>query len=366
MDKSKFDKIMDDWVAREMEAAPDLTPSPEVYKKLEKKKPRFALFSWPVRLAAAGIAAALIILVIVLQPPKEVGPLVGLRKGSVTESAGKVGREDKMQILGEEERDELQEDAAKPGRAKVSESAEERIKGGKAEKERHKEPPAETKTIAKKEMAEETDKEAFVQTKEVATRARIELTPEKKKVESGAKRSRLIAAAPAVAVSERIEFQYQPKGSEVIEGVDMSLPKDETISLSSEDNYRLRLQLPQKRYVYVYQVGAAKQIVRLFPNIEYNPSQNPLEAGKTIIIPVPPNWFYVGKDAGEVLIYVVTSAEPLQEWDDKYVGYTRSENKAERNEFAAGLLDQIEQDKRKPGDQISVKVFRFDVRGSIR
>lgn len=359
MDKSKFDKIMDDWVAREMEAAPDLTPSPEVYKKLEekKKKPRFALFSWPVRLAAAGIAAALIILVIVLQPPKEVGPFVELRKGSEPEIAGKVG---------EEETDELQEDVAEPERAKLSESAEERIKAEKTEKEGHEKPPAETKTTAKKEMAKEADKEAFVQTKEVAARARMELKPEKKKVESGAKRSQLIAAAPAVAVSERIEFQYQPKGSEAIEGVDLSLPRDETISLSSEDNYRIHLQLPQKRYVYVYQVGAARQIIRLFPNTEYNPSQNPLDAGKTIIIPLPPNWFYVEKDAGEVLIYVVTSAEPLQEWDEKYAGYSRSENKVERNEFADELLDQIERDKRKPEDQVSVKVFKFDVRGSIR
>lgn len=357
---------MDDWVAHEMEAAPDLKPSPEVYQKLDekKKKPRFALFSWPVRLAAAGIAAALIVLVIVLQPPREAGPFVGLRKGTVTVSAGKVEGEDRKQ--GEAETDALAEDVAKPGRAKLRESAEERIKGGKAEKEGHEKPPAETKTGAKKEMAEEADKEAFIQTKEVPTRARIELKPEKKKVKSGAKRSQVIAAAPAVAGSERIEFQYQPKGSEAIEGLDMSLPKDEIISLSSEDNYRLRLQLPQKRYVYVYQVGAGKQLIRLFPNIEYNPLQNPLEGGKTIIIPVPPNWFYVEKDSGEVLIYVVTSAEPLQEWDDKYAGYIRSDNKAERNDIAAGLLDQIERDKRKPGDQISVKVFRFNVRRSIR
>ena len=91
MDKKKFDKIMDEWAAHEMEAAPDLKPRPEVYQKLEEKqkKTRIVLFSWPVRLAAAGIAAALITLVIVLQPPKEVEPFLGLRKRAVTEPEAK-------------------------------------------------------------------------------------------------------------------------------------------------------------------------------------------------------------------------------------------------------------------------------------
>ncbi len=348
---------MDEWAAHEMEAAPDLKPSPEVYQKLEekKKKPRFVLFSWPVRLAAAGIAAALIILVIVLQPPKEVGPFVGLRKGAVTDMAEKEEVEDRMQVLGEAEAEEQVEKVGKAERAKIQEKVKVGQKEEGIEKTEYEEPPAKIKTVEKMEKAKEVDKEAFVQSKEVAARPRMELKAVKKDVASEVKRSQITAAVPAAAViPERMEFQYQPKGSESIEGLDISLPQDETISLSSEDNYRLILQLPEERYIYVYQVGADKQLVRLFPNTEYNPAQNPLQAGKTIFIPLPPNWFYVEKDTGELLIYVVTSAEPLQNWDDIYA------------KIATGLLDQIEKEKRKPEDQVSVRVFKFSVRGSDR
>ncbi len=351
---------MDEWVAHEMEAAPDLEPTPEVYQKLEekKKKPKFALFSWPVRLAAAGIAAALIILVIVLQPPKEVEPFLGLRKGTVTEMAGKEEIEDRMQVFGEAEAEEQAKDIVEPEKvgkaesARIQERVEEEAKEEGIEKIEFEEPPAKTKIRDKMVEVKEADKEAIVQPNEVAARPRMELKAVKKDVASEVKRSQ-VAAAPAVAVSERIEFQYQPKGSESIMGLDISLPQDETISLSSEDNYRLILQLPQERYVYVFQVGADKQLILLFPNTEYNPAQNPLQAGKTTIIPAPPNWLYMEKGRGEVLIYVVSSAEPLQESDELYV------------KIATGLLDQIEQDKQKYEDQVSVQVFKFNVHGSL-
>jgi hypothetical protein len=61
----------------------------------------------------------------------------------------------------------------------------------------------------------------------------------------------------------------------------------------------------------------------------------------------------VEKDTGEVLIYVVTSAVPLQDWDEIYAKIT------------SGLLDQMEQDKRKPEDQVSIRVFKFNVHGSL-
>ena len=315
MDKKKFDKIMDDWAAYEIEAAPDLKPRPEVYQKLEekKKKPRFALFSWPVRLAAAGIAAALIILVIVMQPPKEMGPFVGLRKGTVAERAGKGEIEDRMQVLGEAETEEQVEEVIEPEKAKRIEKEEEGKKEERVKITEYAEPAAKTKIVEKMEKVKEADREAIVQPKEVAARPRMGVKPEKKDVKSEVKRSQIAAvapAAPAQIVPELIEFQYQPKGSEAIERLDISVPQDEIIFLSSEDNYRLILQLPQEHYVYVFQVEADKQLTRLFPNTEYNPEQNPLQAGIMIIIPLPPNWFYVEKAKGEVLIYVVTSAEP--------------------------------------------------------
>jgi len=355
MDKKKFDKVMDEWAAHEMEAAPDLKPRPEIYRKLEDKvkKSRVSFFSWPVRLAAAGIAAALITLVIVMQPPKEVEPFLGLREGTVEETGEKGERRDKMQVLGEAETEKQAEKVEKAERAKIRDIIEEGVKEERVEKPKVEEPPSKEQIVQKIEKTKQSDKEAIVQPEEAAARPRMEIALEKKEARSEVKMSRIAAVTPAIAVSERVEFQYQPKGSDAIERLDISVPQEEIISLSSEDNYRFILQLPQERYVHVYQVGAGKQLTRLFPNIEYNPAQNPLQAGKTIIIPLPPNWFYVEKDTGEVLIYVVTSAEPLQSWDEMF----------EKN--AVGLLEKIEKDKLSPEDQVSVRVFKFSVDGSL-
>jgi hypothetical protein len=358
MDKKKFDKIMDEWVAHEMKAAPELKPSPEVYQKLDGRvrRKKVPFFSWPVRLAAAGIAAALIILVIVMKPPKEVGPFVGLRKGTVAEKAGREESIDRMQVLAEAETEEQAEDVVKPEKAKMIEVKEEGKKEQRSKITEHDKPVAKTKAVETMEEPKVVDKEALAQPKEVAPRARMEVKPEKKDVKNEVKRSQIGL--------ERIEFQYQPKGSESIEGLDIGSPQDEIISLSSEDNYRLIVQLPQERYVYIFQVGADEQLIRLFPNTEYNPMQNPLQAGKAAIIPAPPNWLYMEKGRGEVLIYVVTSPEPLQDWDELYAAYSQAGKTEQKQEISARFLDRIQQDKQKQEDQLSVRVFKFNVHGS--
>lgn len=364
MDKKKFDKIMDEWAAHEMEAAPDLKPRPEVYQKLEEKqkKTRFVLFSWPVRLAAAGIAAALIALVIILQPPKEVEPFLGLRKGGVAEPEAKVEVEDRMQVLAEAEEEVQEEEAVKGEKVKMQERGEEGLKEEKVEKTEHEEQPAKLKIAQKMEKAKEADKEVVERPQEAIARPKVEVEPDVKDVQNEAKRARFVAVAPAASkqiLAERMELQYQLKGSEVIKNLDMATPQDEMMFFSSEDNYRLVLQLPQERYVYVFQVGSAEQLIRLFPNKEYNPEQNPLQSGKTLIIPSPPNWFYVEKEAGEVLIYVVTSAGPLLAWDKLYAEYSQTSGMKNKQEISEKLLDRIEQDKKSLGDQVSIRVFKF-------
>jgi hypothetical protein len=368
MDKKKFDKIMDEWAAQEMEAAPDLVPSQEVYQKLEEKqkKSRFVLFSWPVRLAAAGIAAALITLVIVMQPPKEVEPLLGLRKGTVTDMAGKAEAEDRMQALGETEIEEQMVVADTPDKAKKVE--EEKVKEVKKEEEpkvtEYDEAPAKIMVAEKIQEPKVEDKETLAQPQEVTARPRMEIKPETKDAEAQLKRTQVAAVAPSAArgaMPERIEFQYQPKGTKSVEGMDLRLPQQEAISLSSEDNYRLVIQLPEERYVYVYQVGADQQFIRLFPNTEYNPAENPLQAGKTLFVPLPPNWFYVEEDAGEALVYVVTAAEPLRDWDALYTEYSEAASIKNKRDISGRFLDLIMKNRRDPSDQVSVRVFKFNI-----
>jgi cytoskeletal protein RodZ len=365
MDKKKFEKIMDEWAAHEMEAAPDIQPTPEVYQKLEdkKKRPRFALFSWPIRLAAAGIAAALIIMVIVLQPPKKVEPLLGLRKAAVKEKPGREESVDRMQVLGEEKAEEQADAEVKEeiaGKAekskmqeKIAQEPKDEVKKEGAEKLKDKDLPTKTETARKTQEVEEVneaDKEAMVRSRANEDMSRMKIKPI------------AAAAAPAVAVPERMEFQFQLEGSGAVEKRDMRSPQEEITYLSTEDNYRLLLQLPQERYVFVFQVGADKQLMRLFPNMAYNPAQNPIQAEKTTFIPSPPNWFYVEKGIGEVLVYVVISAEPIQEWDEIYADYSRSEETQARRKLAMGLLDRIDLRKQNPENQISIHIFKFNVR----
>lgn len=372
MDKKKFDEIMDKWVAHEMESVPEIEPRPEVYRKLEekRKKPRFGMFTWPVRLAAAGIAAALIVLVIVMQPPKEGGPFVGLRKGTAAEPAEEEEQRDRFQVLEESEKEELREETGEVKKTEVEEMVAEGKKQEKAKKTLKEEVTLVAQTAVTDVKSGEADKEGITQPGESSAKPRKEAEPEtgKKDAANEVKRSRIAAAAPAApalkkqVVEEDFRFQYQPKGSQSIQSLDASSPQDEIVSLSSEDNYRLSLRLPEERYVYVFQAGAEDRIVRLFPNPEYNPDQNPVQPGKAIVIPLPPNWFYVEEESGEVLIYLVSSAGPLEDWDEIYAEYSRSAGGRERERMAAGLLDKIEQNRQKPENQISVKVFRFNIR----
>jgi hypothetical protein len=355
MNKKKFEKIMDDWAAHEMEAAPELEPGPEVYKKLEEKKKRskFVLFSWPVRLAAAGIAVTLIVLVIVLQPPKEVEPLLGLRKPAVPEEAARQESADRMQVLGEEkvdEKTEAREDqAGKAKSTKLRKEMEEGLKGEETEKKENIKPQAKTKAVQEIEKAREADKKADIRPKEAAARSRIDLEPEKKELKSQVKSVKVAAAVPSASVSERMEFQYQSKGSGATETLGFNETQDEILSLSSEDHYRLLLQLPQDGYIYVFKAAAGAPLIRLFPNADYSPSQNPLQAGKTHFVPLPPNWFYVEKDAGEVQIFVVTSAGPLQDWDNRDA------------DIAVGWLDRIKKLRESSASEVYVRLFKFTV-----
>lgn len=275
-----------------MDAAPEIHPTAEVYQKLKdrEKKPGFAAISWPVRWAAAGIAAAVILLFIVLQPSGERGPLVGLRKGFVEE---KEERGERVQAL-----DELKV----PREEEVPEVA--------------KAPRAAAKALAKREIK-------------------------------------------AQIVSEQYVFQYQHPGTQVIKDLDISVSQDKVITLSPEDNYRLVLELARESYVSIYQIGGRQNLIRLFPNPEYQSVQNPLQSGKTYIFPVPPNWFYVQEPEGEVTIHILASDQPQPELNDLYARYQDTEKKKEKKEIFRRLTDAFTSIEELPEKEARLLVFRF-------
>lgn len=292
MDKKKFDELMDKWASHEMNTAPEINPTAEVYQKLKdkQKKSRFMAIPWSVRWAAAGIAAAAVILFIILQPSEEIGPIIGLRGGFVGEKGEGV---EKARVLNEME-------APKEEKAPTIAQA----------------PRAAGKDIAKRE-----------------------------------KKSQVI--------NERFVFQYQHPDTHAVEQLDIRDPQDKAITLSSEDNYRLVLELARERYVYVYLIGEDQSLVRLFPNTEYQPAQNPLQPGKTYIFPPPPNWYFLQEAKGEVMIYVIASDQPQPEWDDMYARYEDMEKKKERKEILLQQTAAFKSIKETPQKDILILPFKF-------
>jgi hypothetical protein len=294
MDKKKFDDLMDEWASHEMKVAPEISPTEKVYQRLKdrQKKSRFTLIPWPIRWAAAGLAAAVIILFIVLKPSEEIGPLVGLRKGFVGEKGKGV---EKAQVLNETEAPR-EEEAPRVAQA----------------------PRAAAKDTAKRE-----------------------------------KKSQVI--------SEQFIFQYQRPDTQVVEELDIRVPQDKMITLSSEDNYRLVLELAKEKYVFIYQTDNGERLIRLFPNPEYQAVQNPLQQGKTYFFPPPPNWFYVQGDGVDVTLYVIASDQPHPEWDHLYARYQGMDKKKRKKKILLQQKDAFTSVERMPEKEAKVFVFRFQI-----
>ncbi len=379
MDDRKFRESMDKWLSQEMKAAPEISPADDVYQKLSNKQKRIRLgyFNWTVRLAAAGLAAALIILVIVLQPPRELGPVIGLRKGTTGAKA-----DTEQQILGAEREEKAAE--MKEERLTEEEMEPEKAKEAVAEHEKEKKQEivqreekmekteiaesagekqaAKSKALEEKEEPKEVRRKVLAEPVAVAARPKAEEERGGKDVKNEAKISVAAPAAPAAEgriVQERIEFQYQPKGSESIQELDIGTARDEVLILSSEDNYRLVLQLPRETYVYVYQVSPDQRMVRLFPNPEYYPDQNPLQPGKIYVVPLPPDWFYVEEAEGEEILYIVTTSQPKGGLDELYAQYEDMDKVREKKNIVSRILDEVRAIDRSPTDESAVYVFRF-------
>jgi hypothetical protein len=160
-------------------------------------------------------------------------------------------------------------------------------------------------------------------------------------------------------VSEQYVFQYQRPDTHAIEELDIRVPQDKIISLSTEDNYRFVLELAQEAYVYIYLIGDDQRLIRLFPNSEYQPAQNPLQPEKTHIIPSPPNWFFVQETEGEVTLYVVASDRPQPEWDDLYARYEGMEKKKEKRGILSQQTDAFKSIQDTPQRDVLILSFKF-------
>lgn len=299
MDEKKFDELMDRWAALEMESAPEITPVPEVYAKLGKNRRKGTRrVPWAVRLAAVGLAGAAVVLLIVIRRPGGVATSPGLRQGYLGEGRGSF--------------------AALP-------------EPQQAEKESHK--PAVAAPAA-------------------GRTAKLERLDEDLKGQKSGKKS----------VTEIAVFQFYNVGTGGLKEIDIDAAGEEMTVLSSEDNYRLTLELSAERYVYLFQTGPGRMFARLFPNQEYSAGKNPLPPGRTHVFPDPPDWFFTDPGGGEVTITIVTSVGPEQDWDDipgRSKGPKRSRAK---DRLSENQVDAFRRLRGSPEKDASVSEFTFRVR----
>jgi len=135
---------------------------------------------------------------------------------------------------------------------------------------------------------------------------------------------------------------------------------DESIILSSEDNYRLLIELTQDYYVYIYQSDAKNELMKLFPNEMYSPVQNPLKGGLIHYLPTERNWFYLAENAGEETIYIAAFLQPKHDWDELYSGYTGTDNAQEKQEILSRLLDEFASIEKMQSEGAFIYIFMFN------
>jgi hypothetical protein len=161
---------------------------------------------------------------------------------------------------------------------------------------------------------------------------------------------------------EQLVFHFQERDSRFVQGIDLQAPWDETLALTSADNYRLLLEPIGDRYVYVFQLTSTGVLVELFPNETYSSAQNPLRQGQTYYLPPEPNWFYLGQDEGEERLYVIASAQPMQGLEDLYTQYDQANDGADKQQALSTLLSALEIVEEDHPEEAAGWVFAFDHR----
>ena len=139
----------------------------------------------------------------------------------------------------------------------------------------------------------------------------------------------------------QLMFQYQKGDSSSVYAVDLRFPLAEEIALTAADNYRFVIQTTRDCYVYVYQLDSRGELAKILPNNVYSSVENPLQQGQTYHIPSEPNWLYLGEKEGEERIYVVASAQPMQELEELYAQYDSATNEL-RRESLSHLLKELD------------------------
>jgi hypothetical protein len=140
----------------------------------------------------------------------------------------------------------------------------------------------------------------------------------------------------------KLWFQFQEQSSQVVESIDLQVPQEDPVTITSADNYRLLFEPLESTYVYVFQLAPDDHLTKLFPSETYTPAQNPLPPGQAFRLPETPNWFYLGEGLGEERIFIIASTQRIVNLEHLYTQYSQADDETSRQQHLSALLDMLE------------------------
>ena len=111
-----------------------------------------------------------------------------------------------------------------------------------------------------------------------------------------------------------VAFRYRLHGSAEIR--ELEPPFQFIPSLSSKDDYALRVRPPRDGWLYIFQIDSRGRLAQLFPSARYGTAQNPVKAGVEYWIPADNLWYYLDETEGVETIYVAFSSSRRDQWEE--------------------------------------------------
>jgi hypothetical protein len=123
--------------------------------------------------------------------------------------------------------------------------------------------------------------------------------------------------------------------------MDVTQSQDSYPVLSSNDNYRLMLNLKEPAYLYIFQINSENQPIKLFPDPERG-LRNPLKAEQVHYCPSEDEWYYLDENPGLETIYVCLSAEEMSAVDKMFGNFYQKSSGSKRKEILQQLITELE------------------------
>jgi hypothetical protein len=146
----------------------------------------------------------------------------------------------------------------------------------------------------------------------------------------------------AAAQFRRLEFQFRAQDSDAVLSTDIRGRREEAISLTSSDSYRLLIEPIAELYAYAIQLSPTGTLVMLLPNETYSPHRNPIVPGKPYRLPPEPAWFHTGPHKGKERLYILASTTSLDDLERLYAEYGEETISPRRSAMLPDLLKRIE------------------------